>query len=978
MDRNRNFKIQAFQADSWLNTNSSTRSTSGANDGLGSPLRAEHFPPLPDQDLPELFNPSDYVIPGWKGEGLLSKSALIVRKAISELVFDAQKQFESAPEFTSYVKKMIFDEYASFSQTKSQQNGNQNASSITEEEFWAHFKHSDSPSREVLDQFIEAYTFRTVVVYTNKIRFILRLSNALNQQLTPKDLLNHNNLISKIFVKGSSQELNCQSLKLNQYSWYRPSIDSKSILGQLKEHLPQLSTTELNKIFTFKDTAEEALLLEEDEQDSLNLLDRDYSHALSHKTFGMFLNQMLVNFPAWLEKDQSTERKWACYEASPAVLNTKFVGDYLGSLTLSHWLAQEQEVVNKWEQLICPDFIENKYHNGAFHKICHELQFLAFLVYVARFQKHRPLELICRIMKDKYSLAQQMKNQMPLFFSDDKEQELFYQRIVINYVHLPEKNPHHSLLKRISSEASSLLKDGHLFVFSNQKLFVPSHSDKVEQLLKTFKLEGHINFESLKGRGEVPNYLYIFTKRKMGMGDGSYLPSYHLTEKESCLSFRISGELSRFNKFEEILQELKNFFVHKSATSTPLYQMELDGGKICFEFHQDAILEGKLLSSNQKNSDSITHPNFFKNLTKSCVSFEQFFQVENLNQHSQEKTKIHPLLSSGLLGMSMTSQQRFPYVLIVNYSNPRDIRIELVGHDLYSAKLEQYGNAFYQYFGLLPKNIQMNINTFKEYFNSQLGLQILQLNLTGGAAKLKSKIKALLVPKFFEECQFMPQLMQEQLKLLQYSSKELLNTHPQDLEQQSKFLFEELNKGITNEFPWHTLGLLSHFKNQVYNALQEFSKDATSEDKPNSYVQYSNPMIIEELVKLESFNIYSNNQDVFLDFTTPDPRKLNLPLSSVSFKSDAKNGDYLELQSQGETLLKIYTDAEMLQFIRFILNSASGTPILDIVKQLSIPKISDFMRVLKNFNQVEDALTKSYELSEKFIEQILNRQITRR
>lgn len=982
MDRNRNFKIQAFQADSWLNPSSTART--GLEPSAGpefssslSSSSANIFPPLPTQEetQSQRFHPADYVIPGWRGEGLLSKSALIVRKAISELMIDGKKQFESAPEFNSLVKKMIHDEFKSFiASHESSCEELQNT-----ELFWQHFSYADSPARQILDEFAEAYTFRTIVVYINKIRFMMRLCASLGTQISVKDLLNHNNLISKIFVKGSSQELNCQSLKLNQYSWYRPSLSSKDKLTLLKEHLPLLSTTEVNKIFTFK--AETT----EDEQDdelsnsfSLNLQDRDYSHALSHKTFGLFLNQMLVHFPEWLSKDQAAEKKWACYEATPSVLNTKFVGDYLGSLTLSHWLAQEQEVVNKWDKLICPDFIENKFHNGEFHKICHELQFLAFMVDVAHFQKHRPIELICRIMKDKYSLVQQMKRQMPLFFTEEKDNDLFYQRIVINYAHLPEKNPHHALLKRISSEASSLLKDGHLFVFSNQKLFVPSHADKVEQLLKTFKLEGNINFEHLKGKGEVPNYLYVFTKRKMHTGDGSYLSSYQMNQKESCLTFRLSGELTRFNKFEDILHELKSFFVQKSATSTPLYQMELDQGKVSFEFYQDAILEGKLVSSNTKNSDSITHPNFFRNLTKSCVSLEQFFQIEGLNQQQSEKTKVHPLLSSGLLGMNFSSQQRFPYVLIVNYSNPKDIRIELVGMDLYKAKLEQYGMAYYQYFGLLPKNMQLNINTFKEFFNSHLGLQIIQLNLTGGTAKLKSKLKSLLVPKFLEQCLYIPAVIQEQVKLLQMSSKELLNTHPQELCLQTQKLFQELESGITDEFPWHLLGLLSSFKTELYNALQEFSKDAITDDKPLSYVQYSNPMIVEQLVKLNSRNIYANNEDVFLDFVTSDPKKLNLPLSAVAYHTDPQNGDYLELQAGGEMLLKIYTDSDLLQFTRFILNSALGSPIIDIIQKLTLPKITEFKEVLKNFKQVEDALTSSYSKAELYIEQILNRQITRR
>ena len=41
----------------------------------------------------------------------------------------------------------------------------------------------------------------------------------------------------------------------------------------------------------------------------------------------------------------------------------KFVGDYLESLALSHWLAQDHNSDIKWEQILCPDFKKNDFLN---------------------------------------------------------------------------------------------------------------------------------------------------------------------------------------------------------------------------------------------------------------------------------------------------------------------------------------------------------------------------------------------------------------------------------------------------------------------------------------------------------------------------------------------------------------------------------------------------------------------------------------
>jgi hypothetical protein len=969
MNSNRTLKFKNFQVKSWINSQTSEEARFKSTQPEYCQL-----PGLPEELDNISFKPGDFVIPGWQGDGLLSKGALHVRRILKDLVEDAKEQFEASPLFSSAVKKMIFREFLSFCQQRNVECGQlQNPS-----DFWHQLKDPLPENKELLQNFSHSYAFRSVVIYTNKVRFILSLSEALNMKVKGKDLLNHNNFFNKVFVKGSSQELNCDSLKLNRYSWYRPRPSLERKLESLVRELPDLSTTEVNKVFTYDDdelTDEGKLLFDNKGLESLQLKDKSYSHALSHCSFGKLLNQLIIKFPQWAREENKIERPWTCYNQALEILNTKFLGDYLGSLTLSHWLAQESEVKKKqWNEIISPEFIESSASNGDYLKICHELQFLSFLVTIAKEQNHNPLELVTRTIRNKYSFSQSMKSQIPLFFEQDQQDELFYNRVVINFSKLPEKNPHHALLKKITSETNNLVKEGFLFILSNQKLFVPSQSEKVEQLLTTFKLEGHFNFEELRGRGEIPNYLYIFSKRQHGLAERTYLPSYTFNKKEPCLTFKFSGELSRFNKFDVLVEDLNKFFDQKSASFTPLYQSEIDNGQLCFEFHQDAILEGKLVSSAQKNSTSITHPNFFRNLTKSCVSLDQFFQVESLNS-AEKNPRNNFAPNSGLLGLGLSAQEHYPLVLIVNFTNPNDIRLELVGRELYEVKKEEYGMAYYQYFGLRSKRVDIDVNTFREYFNSELGLQVIQLNLTDGPVKLKSKLRALLVPKFFEKCITMSNNERAKLKVLDMDKMQCLSSHPEELQEKIGSALDFIRTDLIDQYPWQILALLSNYKTNLINSLGAFNNG--SEGSGLTQVSFTNPMIIEKLIKLDSKPVHTNNNDVYTDFLVSSPSELEVSLSDLIIKHDETEGDYLELHSPQGAVIRVYSDKELLGFIKFILSSALGRPVLDLIKQLYVPSLKDFKAVMNNFSCVHDGLEEGLKETKLLIEQILTRQITK-
>ena len=121
----------------------------------------------------------------------------------------------------------------------------------------------------------------------------------------------------------------CEALQRNTYSWYHPSeYCARSIVRDMKS-FARVSTSELMLL---------TRLGSEGESDPL-VSRRQYSHALSHKLLGLLLNNLMIFFPIWKNRERF------CYpldlrDGHPEILNTKFEGDFVSSLTYSHWQAR--------------------------------------------------------------------------------------------------------------------------------------------------------------------------------------------------------------------------------------------------------------------------------------------------------------------------------------------------------------------------------------------------------------------------------------------------------------------------------------------------------------------------------------------------------------------------------------------------------------------------------------------------------------
>ncbi|MEC7183280.1 MAG: hypothetical protein VXW15_11240, partial [Bdellovibrionota bacterium] len=331
-----------------------------------------------------------YLTPGWTGDSLNSKQTLAIKRFLDELKEKSKSQFLSLQGFNKSLQLSIYNEFLEFSHKygeSSQDYGNY-------VEFFRQIKFSHSANRSFLNDFIDTFCFRTAATYLLRVRFIIFLANEAGIRLNQNNLLNPLSFITTIFKKGSSFELLCDSLQKNQYSWFRPSSYLAGKVSSISNKFLGIPVTEIFKIF------QEPLL----EIDKLKGKQDRYSHTLSHKAFGNFIHKILINLPQWLLPKEETLNisPWETHRENetPKSLNTKYSGENLSSLILSHWLSQEinlsdNEELN-WEYLLSPDFIGHDQDSVTFVKISNELQFLTLIVQLAKKQNYDPVLLISR------------------------------------------------------------------------------------------------------------------------------------------------------------------------------------------------------------------------------------------------------------------------------------------------------------------------------------------------------------------------------------------------------------------------------------------------------------------------------------------------------------------------------------------------------------------------------------------------------
>ncbi len=856
------------------------------------------------------FNPIHQFIPGWNGNALSSKEAQKLNQSLNEIHFDVKKQLGNLLMLPQKIKSSIFAEFLSFA------NDNNIITDriASTHDFFTHLFLEDSPYKDILAQFIEKYSFRVAAIYIYKIRFISVLAQRLDNNLNTHIAYSPNSFLQSIFKRSSQYEIKSTALEANLYSWYRPSDDIKTQIDQLLKLIPELSISDL--VVNFAKA-----------QEKINK-SADYSHALSSQSFGLFLNSLLINFPLWLQTHQN--KNFSPYRQESTgleIISSKYVGDFLESISLSHWLAQENNRYLKWEQILCPDFVGVEYETGMFLKLCHELQFLTFLAQIASEQDQEPVKFISTTIQGHLYNKKSFGIKQSSFFSEDLEGACStYDRLIINLFKYPTNNSYHHLINFIQNEQSHLKETGLLFILSPKKLFIESQKNKLEIFLKNFKLEAILNFEDIKGKGEVPTYLYILSRKN----------SLHKqNSKESFCHFRFSGELTTFNELDKITELLQNFYLGHLNELPPIYHQEID--QIRIEFFQDALMDGRLLHSTSKDLTKITHPVFFKKLLNSFVSLDTFFQFQKITEKTDETSLPYKF---------ETNVTEYPLVFIIDYRESNKIKLELIPASSFEAKLYDYGETRCYFIAAKPKWPHFPLNTLREYLNSQLGQQVVNIVFSGEIKEHRHNLSKFLVPHYFNNTQNPPEHIVNSIS--SYADK--LKTYEFGNEQYTTLSnehFEFLNN-LKNNYPLFVINRICDLKNEYVKIYRNLSSSG-----PNNLI-FEIPSVSMALSHLPKTNLYPNNQDIFFDFShTQENRNLSQAVMGIKLVARPELGENvstLKIHLTNDSYLEMTSEKEMILFVQYLINNLQNYPFNKIMTGLKVPCLADLKTLFKNFD----------------------------
>jgi hypothetical protein len=763
-----------------------------------------------------------------------------------------------------------------------------------------------------LAEFIDIYANRVATITFLKLRFLSSLLDRCGLELTDKALLYPSAFLSQIFKKGSLTELQSRALESNLYSWYRPHEGLRETMRELLAISRELRITEITKQISLRTQ------VSQDQQ-------KVYSHALSHLSMGLFLNSLQINYSLWLEAIEGKYLPPGNPEGEK-IISCKYFGDYLESLSLSHWLAQENNIDFHWDEILCPDFKGLEFVSGTFTKVCNELQFLTFLAHKAPHQGERPIDYICKIMGGHFRNRKnaQIKQGLLLEDNDNPFYTSTYDRVVLNLCQFPKNNPQHYLMSQILDQVKYLKPNGYLFVLSSKKLFVPSLRERLGPVLRELKTEAIFDFENVKGKGELGSYVYVFRRKTNSDCD-----------RQLCSYFRISAELSNFQEFAAVTEHLRSFYL-SHLTEVPAMASVDFPDSFRLEFFQEAVVNGMLIHSASEDSTRITHPSYFKGLLQSCVPLDTIFEIRSL--HAEEKgIRNENALNLGL-------KRDVSYFLVVDFRRG-DANLELHPMDTFRSIYSDYGETLCSYFQLLPKIPGLNPNLLRNYFLTPVGQQVTNLTFTGGHNLVKGSLSKFLVPKFLTETEPLPDPLHSAFRILDLNEAQLLETTPREIQR----TFSHIDQLTRDLFPRHACEILSRFSNfeRTLQSLIWKMEDVRLGQK----VSFVNPVIQAQLVATAAKPLYPQNDDVFIEFVDGTvPSDIHLPLTESQQKV-TNDGDLrlfsLELIHERKTIARLHGEESMILFIQFVLTHAAGVSISKLLRAVHVPALEDLKKIIE-------------------------------
>lgn len=499
-------------------------------------------------------------------------------------------------------------------------------------------------------------------------------------------------------------------------------------------------------------------------------------------------------------------------------------------------------------------------------------------------------------------------------------------------------------IKEILNNVDELANATPIFILSKKPLFSPSSREKSINLLSSLTPIAHLNYSQLIN-GQALSHIYLCQKISSKQKQSSH---FHL---------RYGGEFNRDHDFKK-LNKLTNDFFNKTKNKYPMaYSARSQDSSFFFDFFQDAVIDGLLMSASQ-GSKQLTHPNFFYGITSNCVPLESLFKTSPLTNDSGRD-------QSPLLG-SMRSLPEYVLTIESGFSQNFQTIIDIIPGESYLGHLKEHGQVDNQYFALIPKHPDLNIALLRTFLRSTIGRQITELCFAGNF-HYRTKLKTLLVPRFIGSLERVPENVMKGLQFLSEDVEELKKSPPQILYanlKKNQLMLEELFE----KYPLTILSQLSRFRNKLAELV------ANIDVNNSQHINFYQPQLITELQNLRTAPILPRHEDVYIDFHVAS-NQLDEIVTSFKITQQEDELYIIDLLNQDRKLASLHTKKYLSLFLEFLLKQMQGFPLERILKSLNLPVEEQLAATLPSYSVDYSVINELGLKCETLVEQLLRRFI---
>ena len=154
-----------------------------------------------------------------------------------------------------------------------------------------------------------------------------------------------------------------------------------------------------------------------------------------------------------------------------------------------------------------------------------------------------------------------------------------------------------------------------------------------------------------------------------------------------------------------------------------------------------------------------------------------------------------------------------------------------------------------------------------------------------------------------------------------------------------------------------------------------------SHNKSHEKINFNNPVIKSPLLLTKTSPIYPNNEDVFIQFEgKSDMSILHGPLEGYKVRKstyDNVENDCLTIIKNGEPVISIYSELNMLYFLEFLFSNLKGAPIGKILQSVSVPSLDNLNTIIQNFHTTNETFHELSEQLARLIDTLITKAILR-